>query len=238
MGPKKIQKRVKKAMRAVRKRPEEEAVHNLRTGLRRCEALTRDKLPKRLRRLRKEAGRVRDLDVLRHLVIKLELPQQDANAADHLLEQLAVQRGLEVEKLEAAANKAKPAGVKRWINGHAQDPQDDLKGLERDVTDLFSDPAYTHLDENNLHAFRLRIKPVRYRAEMSADEAAQRTAERLNRLQSAIGDWHDLQMLIAFAERTLGPDGNAVVQCIRHASEKQFHVAMDEAARQRAAIAT
>jgi CHAD domain-containing protein len=53
------------------------------------------------------------------------------------------------------------------------------------------------LDAANLHEFRKRIKTVRYLAEIVArqDAEAGRQASLLRKMQSAIGDWHDWQVL-------------------------------------------
>lgn len=51
-------------------------------------------------------------------------------------------------------------------------------------------------DEENLHDFRKRIKKVRYLAEIHADDAeCGRIAAHIKRVQNAIGEWHDWQVL-------------------------------------------
>ena len=57
-------------------------------------------------------------------------------------------------------------------------------------------------DEENLHDFRKRIKKVRYLAEIhsAADPACGRIAGKLKKLQAAIGEWHDWQILARTAK--------------------------------------
>lgn len=51
-------------------------------------------------------------------------------------------------------------------------------------------------DEGNLHEFRKRIKKVRYLAEVyDADPSCERIAAQMRKAQSAVGEWHDWQIL-------------------------------------------
>lgn len=65
---------------------------------------------------------------------------------------------------------------------------------------------FPELSEDNLHEFRMRIKAVRYLADLSAstDAHAARQAAAMGRMQVAAGEWHDLKMLAKKAERELG----------------------------------
>ncbi len=65
---------------------------------------------------------------------------------------------------------------------------------------------FPELGEHNLHAFRLRVKGVRYLADLSAssDARAAQQAAAMGRMQVAAGEWHDLKMLAREAARELG----------------------------------
>ena len=69
---------------------------------------------------------------------------------------------------------------------------------------------FGELNEETLHAFRKRIKKVRYLAEIVArtDPAVARYAAALKRMTAAIGDWHDCQALAAEAAHAHRRDGN------------------------------
>ena len=63
---------------------------------------------------------------------------------------------------------------------------------------------FPELNAESLHAYRKRIKKVRYLAEISAaaDPLAGRQATTLKRMQSAAGKWHDWQSLVEEVDRT------------------------------------
>lgn len=62
------------------------------------------------------------------------------------------------------------------------------------------------LREDNLHAYRLETKNVRYIAEMAGeDETARRIVAELKRMQDAIGEWHDWLELTERAHKALPP---------------------------------
>ena len=57
-------------------------------------------------------------------------------------------------------------------------------------------------DESNLHEFRKSIKKVRYLAEIyAADPASERIAAQMRKAQSAVGEWHDWQILARTATK-------------------------------------
>jgi hypothetical protein len=64
---------------------------------------------------------------------------------------------------------------------------------------------FKSLSDKNLHAYRKRLKSVRYLAEYSAqaDPRASRLAAILRKMQDAAGDWHDWQALAEEAARQL-----------------------------------
>jgi CHAD domain-containing protein len=68
--------------------------------------------------------------------------------------------------------------------------------------------AMPELDASNLHDFRKGAKKARYVAEAGGDDPdAQAMAKAIRRVQDAIGDWHDWEVLEAEAREALGPDG-------------------------------
>jgi CHAD domain-containing protein len=68
--------------------------------------------------------------------------------------------------------------------------------------------AMPHLDASNLHDFRKGAKKARYVAEAAPDDPeAQAMAKAIRRVQDAIGDWHDWEVLEAEAREALGADG-------------------------------
>jgi len=65
---------------------------------------------------------------------------------------------------------------------------------------------FPELNEGNLHEYRMRVKAVRYQADLAArsDPGVARQAAAMGRMQVAAGEWHDLRMLARKASRELG----------------------------------
>ena len=59
------------------------------------------------------------------------------------------------------------------------------------------------LNRKNLHAYRLKIKELRYVLEMADDPGNQGLIDELGEVKDAIGEWHDREELIAIAGQVL-----------------------------------
>ena len=205
--------------------PDKEPVHRLRTSTRRIEAQlellsllpglpdhskSEKKVRKLLKRLRRAAGSVRDLDVQRSLIqdhsrsadskelrrdarhLRQRLKEERASEAKHLGKLLAQEQqklapALEklLRDLEPAAGLALPAQhladlTQRWYEHNT--PQLPPSRLEQ------------------LHTIRKSAKLARYITEAGAEE----TAQRFESLQEAGGTWHDLLTLRDIAKEHLG----------------------------------
>lgn len=236
---KEIRRKVKKSLRSVRSSADQNAVHDVRTGLRRFEALSSVPLPKQIKRLRKQAGRVRDYDILRKLLDDLELAKVDLNATLKLQQVLDEQRHKQACVLTACAEKVRISKLKKWSSKHVTNPgpkqglKDVLFGFQR----IVEDPDYTNLGRHNLHDFRLEVKPFRYRAEMLDGQPANSIARRLDALQSAIGAWHDLILLADFAEQVMGGEEGAAWQKIQQEAAASYRDCIHEVLRQKKELA-
>ncbi len=194
-----------------------DVVHSFRTTTRRLEVLlerltpksgrSEKKLLKLLGRIRKRAGRVRDLDVqlaaLRSLKVPLE-PRRKTQFTQRLLE-LRLKQEKKLGKM-----------LKR------KDLREILKRLQRvsRAADLNStaDPSMVakqmiaaverpngRIDEDVLHRYRTVVKRARYAAEFAPkSEEATHLIAQLKRLQDALGNWHDWLILTQTAEQHLG----------------------------------
>lgn len=229
-------KRMPAVLRQVRKDPTPNAVHQIRTTARRLEALLREvcpddepaqRLAKPLRKLRKRAGRVRDVDVqlatLRHLHLGRNLLHR-RRLQDRLEELRARHAGKLVASLDAKAL----AKLGRRITAAAP-------ALRR--SNVIFDPVRLALDRfaalarasgginrDTLHDFRTGAKRIRYIAEMAGTGAeAEQVVQALKRIQDAAGQWHDLSLLVEAAERALRhPQGSALVAALRNLDNAQF----------------
>jgi CHAD domain-containing protein len=234
----------------VRDGPSEETVHRLRTGTRRSgallesllagrrttaagEQLQRDaaKLMREWRKLRRAAGKVRDLDVHRGLLAKLrkqlpppasdltpEAKQQSVaslSQLDHLDAWLRQEREQQAGYLKTEAARRSPrcaalvpvvlAALEKARSSRAQNLSRQSPATLA-LEDFFHTAyAMPSLDRQNLHDFRKRTKEARYVAEAGGEMPhAVAVAKALKRIQDAIGDWHDLDALQGEAAHALG----------------------------------
>jgi CHAD domain-containing protein len=229
--------------------PKPRPVHKLRTETRRIEAqlLLLDqmhglspfrkeaaKVRKHLKKLRRAAGRVRDLDVQRKL-LENEGTQPDARrdaramanlrkqrregAADELLAQLVKRQAKLANALEALLEALEP-------EAHLELAATELLAI---VERQFRNNRELKVQEpttNQLHTLRKTAKVARYLAENApASRRAKQTAKQYESLQQAGGEWHDWMELTKEAKEELGRH-HALVdafgrKCSRHLD--QFH---------------
>jgi CHAD domain-containing protein len=198
-------------------KPRAAHVHRFRTGTRRLQILLgelstkpdsrRKKLLKLLTRLRKRAGKVRDLDVqlaaLRNLKVPQE-PRRKTQLVNHLIELRAQQE----KKLRKAADKDTVREIRKRLKRAAKnfkpeasrDPLAVARGMLQAI-DRGDSPATEAL----LHQYRILSKRARYAAEFAEDSTeSQRFIADLKRVQDALGDWHDWLTLTQTAIEHIG----------------------------------
>lgn len=204
-----------------------EVVHQLRTTIRRLETLLltdspvpgrkERKLLKRLARLRRRAGKVRDLDVQIEALASLRLESSARDRAS-LMAFLEKERARRKKKFLAALEAEVDDGLHRRLRlisarFRRESPKIPPGEEKRSLTaalDKFAAAVKQRptLSESNLHNFRMDCKRVRYVAEMagkSPETAA--VIEPLTQIQNAIGVWHDWLTLTATAESVLSRSG-------------------------------
>jgi len=233
------------------KKPAPESVHKFRTNSRRVEALLREvvleshrndeKLLRLLARLRKKAGRVRDLDVQIASLRSLKIPGGNGHKA-RLMDALVEERVQREKKLarafdretadeirrrlkRAATRMAIPAGTEPLALTLAK-----LAHLGRD---------HVPLNEKTLHQYRIIGKRARYIAELSDNQPeARRVVEQLKHMQDVIGDWHDWLKLTQKAEKLLGElRDSALVVMLRNVTSAKFRQSLDAVAEIRSELA-
>ena len=235
----------------VAKKPAPDNVHKFRTHSRRVEALlsevvlqrhhSDEKLLKMLARLRKKAGRVRDLDVQIAALRGLRIPGGNGDKT-HFLDVMIRERGDRERKLAKAFNRKTAEEIRQRLKRSA-DGMEIPKSAEpwavtrNKLAQLGRDRA--PLTEKDLHQYRILGKKARYVAELSDnDPEAKRIVEHLKRLQDVIGDWHDWLKLTQKAEKLLGSVGDsALVAMLRNVTQAKFRQSVDAVAQGRAALA-
>lgn len=197
----------------VAKEATEDSVHRFRTNSRRIEALVGElapangntkKLLNLLAKLRKRAGKLRDLDVQISFLKELKIPDRQNHRAqlmaaleeEHARRSAKLTKYLDKEKLPQLRKRLRRAKSELVING-----TDPLK------------LAFSHLPkpgqgahtEKMLHAWRIAAKRARYLAEFAGESAeAKALVTELKRAQDEIGRWHDVLKLTQRAEKLFG----------------------------------
>jgi CHAD domain-containing protein len=213
-----------------------ENVHRFRTNSRRVEALVADlapdsgnkrKLLKLLSKLRKSAGKLRDLDVQIAFLKELKVYDRQNHRAQ-LLAALVEEQGQRSRRL-----------AKSFTAGRVRELRKRLRRVQSEITLDGIDPlrsAFGHLPppapnsptEKTLHAYRIRAKHARYLAELAADsEEARSFVAELKRAQDEIGRWHDILKLSERARELFGDvHDSALVSLVENMRRASFRRAL------------
>jgi CHAD domain-containing protein len=198
-------------------KPRAANVHRFRTGTRRLQILLGDlspklersqkKLLKLLGRIRKRAGKVRDLDVQLAALRSLKIPQEPRRKTQ-LVSRLIGLRAQQEKKLRKAADedtvreirKRLKRALKNFKPEASRDPLAVARGMLQAIE--HGDAPVT---EALLHQYRILSKRARYAAEF-ADESkeAEQFIAGIKGVQDALGDWHDWLTLTQTAIKHLG----------------------------------
>jgi CHAD domain-containing protein len=204
--------------------PAPEKVHQFRTTLRRIESVVaaaspdlapkEHKLLEQLKRVRKIAGRLRDIDVQLEALFSLSIDR----GFDHKKQ---VQQALEGKRKRRAAKLGdaltefseslpKVARLGKKVAGSDQSIDSggvDFHQLAMDqwaqAASKYDLSATSQISPESLHDLRLDLKRVRYTAEMAARDGNDSLIPQAKRIQDAIGEWRDWATLTETAEKEL-----------------------------------
>jgi CHAD domain-containing protein len=254
LDPKRVQKLVRelrKFLKKVPKRPSIEDIHDLRTNTRRFETnvealgLSSKRNERRvlrlLARLRRRAGKIRDMDVLTGYGLSLHV-NGEQDCLVQLLGHLGANRSKYVKKLRAA-NAKYGSELRRRLKRTAakfdkllQQTAGDSVGtpnvaaseaMARAVqlsSELKNPPR---LGKNNLHPFRLKVKELLYVLQLGERAEQQRFVDKLGEVKDAIGEWHDWEELIAIATDVLDHGAQCkLLQQLRKISNRKYEHAL------------
>jgi CHAD domain-containing protein len=205
-----------------------EVVHQLRTTIRRIETVVgarpepgrnEKKLLKQLRRLRRRAGKVRDLDVQIEALRSLGLEGITRDRA-RVVSFLQQARAKQERKLQRSFQDEADSGLRKRLRRASDHLQQELPkpaelqpaqgrllsaALDKFAAAVKRRPTLT---EENLHAFRIDCKRARYLAEMAGEgPGVTEVIEQLKGIQDSIGAWHDWLTATATARSVLSPAG-------------------------------
>jgi CHAD domain-containing protein len=228
-----------------------DAVHRLRTGSRRLQAMLEAALRENansalqqpakawlrpLKQARRAAGAVRDLDVhrklLEHWVGKESPLHKQAQMLDTWLQDerkhLAHGMQKQIRKRQQVLEERQAAflvAIGSVPLGKVKPARSaDAVALEDFVRAADAMPL---LDAENLHDFRKATKKARYVAESGAEgQAHSSVAKALKRVQDAIGDWHDWLCLQEESKTALEQDAPDLNAFLEREVERHFATAM------------
>jgi CHAD domain-containing protein len=232
------------------KKPAPENVHKFRTYSRRVEAMLDELVPKlsrndkkllkQLARLRKKAGRVRDLDVQIAALRSLKIPQEPGRKSQ-LMRTLSEERAQRERTLPENFDRKTVSQLRKRLHRAAQEmaiPENtDLLRLGmRAVLQLGRERA--PLTEKTLHQYRIAGKRARYIAELARhDPKAGQVVHQLKRMQDLIGDWHDWLKLTQRAEELFGGvRESSLVAALQNVTRAKFREAVSALAETRMAL--
>lgn len=212
-----------------------ENVHRFRTNSRRVEAVidtlapeTRNKKKalKLVAKLRKRAGKLRDIDVQIALLKNLKVPDRQNHRAQ-LLELLDEEHAKRERKLSKVANASTLQELRKRLR--REQGAINLDGIDplKLASSVLPNPGQSPLTEKALHAFRIGAKHARYLAELAGENPAAKVfIDELKRAQDAAGEWHDAVKLKERAEKRFGSASeSALVSVLQNISRARFHSA-------------
>jgi CHAD domain-containing protein len=243
---------LRKDLKKNKKRLTPDEVHKLRTHARRFEAGQEavSLLPKKdekqtlraVKRIRRRAGRVRDMDVLTGHLSSVKV-EGEPDCLVQLFEYLGSQRYENARKL------------RRIIRRHSVDLRQSLKKnaarLEKKRRNKFGsdDPAKAAalalrlsselaepatLTPTNLHPYRQKVKKLLCILQMGEGAEQQEFIDALGECKDAIGEWHDWEQLIAIASDILEQgSGRKLLSQLREISKRKLEAALTAANRLR-----
>jgi CHAD domain-containing protein len=251
-------RKLRKAVRRVSKQPHPEEVHDLRTGVRRLEAIlavlqlsdrpNERRVLRLLSGVRKKAGKVRDMDVLTSHASTVQV-EGEQECLIQLLEHLGAERYRHARRLRRVLKKDGGAirrGLKRTAaklenildnarNGasgtHKETPNEAAAATLHLSAELADPPT---LDRRNLHPYRLRVKELRYVLQMAENGANKEFVACLGECKDAIGEWHDWDELMGIANKVLDHPNCKLIHKLRTISREKYGFALTITNRMRA----
>jgi CHAD domain-containing protein len=252
----KLVRRVRKFLAKAPKYPDPDMVHNLRTGAKRLEATLetlgldskrRDKqLLRNLAQLRKQAGKVRDMDVFTGNVLELpRLDDKEKNCLVELAEHLGTKRTKAARKLRRKARELEPLlrpelkKTPKYLSGSIAKQRESSKeriteASSKSMSRVIELSSALHLparlNRENLHPYRLKVKELRYVLQLADQEREPTLVKKLGEVKDAIGEWHDWEELVSIAKKILNHGKQCkLIAALKTESEKRFERALSSA---------
>ncbi|HKV48322.1 MAG TPA: CHAD domain-containing protein [Candidatus Acidoferrales bacterium] len=250
LNEKRLEKSIKKLRKILKKRAkplEPEDVHDLRTRSRRIETSIQATQPstkhnertllRNLRRIRKRAGKVRDMDVLTSHVLNLQVKGEE-ECRTRLAEHLGNERYKQAEKLRRTIKRYGEKTRRQLKRTHRRFARE-IEGASSNGQKLESAAAITALQQSadlaspltlnrgNLHPYRMKVKELRYVLQAGEGEGDRKFVASLSETKDAIGEWHDWEELTSIAQDVLDHQPHcALIGELKRISREKYESAM------------
>lgn len=238
-------RKVRKILYKMPTEPSPDQVHDLRTNSRRLEAVLEAtdpdrngrKILKQISKVRKKAGKVRDVDVLTAYATELPHDGDEESCSIRLLEHLGAVRHKNAKKLRKTAQQLAP-DLRKRLKRVSQDLQNRVKQRQADqsrTSTRITSAALelvgelerpTSLNETNLHPYRLKVKELRNLLRLAEAHGDESFLETLCEVKDAIGEWHDWVELEAIAKKALDHDQCRLMRELKKKSRDRFERAL------------
>jgi CHAD domain-containing protein len=239
--------KVRRFLRKNPRKPSSKAIHNVRTSTRSLETTfttlgldkkrTIQRLMRDLGKVRKCAGKVRDMDVLTEDAMTVQL-KGEQGCVVRLLEYLGEERSKYAKKLRREIDGDNPhlqrqlkrysKRLERLLEQAGKNPNSKAIPATVAKTKKLSGDLKTpaRLTKSNLHEFRLKVKELRDVLMLSETRDAA-FLQKLTEVKDAIGEWHDWEELIAIAAKRLdhGPSCE-LLKHLRATSKSKYERAL------------
>ncbi|HEY6182647.1 MAG TPA: CHAD domain-containing protein [Terriglobales bacterium] len=251
----KVQRPLKKMGKLIKKisgSPSIEEVHSLRTHTRQIEAafaaLEVDSMPKYRKllrgtsKIRRRAGKVRDMDVLIEYGASTRIADNEGQCLVQLLEELGARRGRQAKRLSNLVrnNRRKFLRQLRRVSKrvHKLLPESDSQRMQK-ISPIVAGSAMSvaaklaeprQLNRGNLHPYRLKVKELRNVLKLASEDTEPKLLEQLGDVKDAIGTWHDWEVLVSIASETLDHTPSCqLLKKLKETAQQKFREALKQA---------
>src|SRR5215831_16683391 len=220
-------RKLRKLIKGMESTPTPAEIHKFRTNCRRIETtldvLSLDskgigrRISRGISKLRKRAGKIRDIDVLTDYLVAMKHPTSERDCHVRVLEYLGGRRRKYVKDFDDARKQYRSQlrrGLKRISKKIEKVSREDANGGARahSVSSKLAATALTKISElkdpprlqrSKLHPYRLKVKELRNLLQMAAGTEQLQFTDRLGDVKDAIGEWHDWEVHVAMATDVL-----------------------------------
>jgi CHAD domain-containing protein len=237
-----IFKKAERDLLRLREGYQPDVVHNFRTTTMRLQVLFEEiapaghgkhkKLMKAMTRIRKRAGRIRDIDVQLAALRSLKVPVEPRRKTQ-LMHRLIELRHKQEKKIGKLLKKKDVADISKRLRRISKSVELETDNRPLDIARRMLASIIdrnTRLDEDQLHRCRVTVKRARYAAEFAPKSAAtDQFIAQLKTLQDALGRWHDWFTLTNTARHELGEiHQSSLVAALHNVTRGKFRDAAAE----------